>query len=36
MWVIVSEVKPLYYIGRLDNMPVGDCEESTFCLSENV
>jgi hypothetical protein len=36
MWAIVSEVNPLYYIGRLDNMPVGDCEDSAFYLSENV
>ena len=36
MWVIVSEVRPLYYIGRLDNMPVGDCENSAFYPSESV
>lgn len=36
MWVVVSEVKPLYFIGRLANMPVGCNEHSNFYLIEDV
>ncbi len=36
MWVVVTEVRPLYFIGRLANMPVGCHRESSFYLTENV
>lgn len=36
MWVVVSEIRPLYFIGRLTNMPVGCHRESNFYLTEDV
>jgi hypothetical protein len=36
MWVVVSEVRPLYFIGRLTNMPIGCERESSFYLTEGV
>ncbi|TFW27659.1 hypothetical protein [Massilia horti] len=35
MWVVVSEVRPLYFIGRVTNMPVG-CNDSSFYLTEDA
>jgi hypothetical protein len=36
MWVVVSEVQPAYFVGRLTNMPVGCHRESCFYLTEDV
>lgn len=36
MWVVVSEVRPLYFIGRLTNTPVGVDENSSFYLNLDV
>lgn len=36
MWVVVSEVRPLYFIGRLTNTPIGCHRKSNFYLTENV
>ncbi|MDN4039752.1 hypothetical protein [Massilia sp. YIM B02443] len=36
MWVVVSEVRPSYFIGRLTNTPIGCHRKSNFYLTENV
>ena len=36
MWVVVSEIVPPYFIGRLTNQPVGIEDDSAFYLKEGV
>jgi len=36
MWVVVSEVKPLYFIGRLTNMPTAGDDDSNVYLALDV
>lgn len=36
MWVVVSEVRPLFFIGRLTNMPLSCDEHSSFYLTEDA